>query len=56
MLKVLRVNPDSPLIYQNALLGSELRAIFATAPKDPAQVMVSQFQFALTFVDQRKGE
>jgi len=34
-LKVLKVPPSSPYIYQKALLSSELEEIFTRAPKDP---------------------
>jgi len=40
-LKVLRVNSSSPLIYQRALLTSELRDIFRAAPHDPARSVVA---------------
>lgn len=35
MLKVLRVPPNNPVIWQVALLKSELRHIFTCAPPDP---------------------
>jgi hypothetical protein len=52
MLKVLRVRRDSPLIYQKALLLTELQSIFAAAPPVPthgvvaSDVIVSAYQQA----------
>jgi len=52
MLKVLRVPQNSPLIYQKALLQSELQSIFAAAPPIPSHgvvasnVIVSAYQHA----------
>lgn len=40
MLKVLRINSESPYLYQVALVPSELQEIFSKAPKDPASVLV----------------
>ena len=52
MLKVLRVPQNSPLVYQKALLQSELQSIFAAAPPIPSHgvvassVIVSAYQQA----------
>ena len=52
MLKVLRVPGGSPLIYQKALLQTELQSIFAAAPPVPSHgvvassVIVSAYQQA----------
>lgn len=40
-LKVLRVSSSSYVIYQRALLKSELRGIFAAAPRDPAKSVMA---------------
>ena len=40
-LKVLRVNSSSYMIYQRALLKSELSGIFAAAPRDPAKSVMA---------------
>jgi len=40
-LKVLQVDSKSPLIYQSALLTSELKDIFADAPLSPGSIMAS---------------
>lgn len=40
-LKVLRVNSGSPLIYQTALITSELQDIFRAAPQDPSRSVLA---------------
>lgn len=42
MAKVLQISPNSPLIYQRALLQSELTEMFANAPKPTAVILAKK--------------